>query len=390
VRPVPFVDLKADYLAVRDDVARRFADVLDSQVFVLGPQGEQLEAGLRTLTGAAAAVACASGTEALELALGALRIGAGHAVVVPALTFVATASAAARVGAQPVFADVLPGSFTMGVAEVEAALDREFSGPAGARVHRRTGARPGALIVVHLYGRAVETDGLLELARREGIAVIEDAAQAIGARSAAGAVGALGHAGCFSFYPTKNIGGAGDGGAVTTNDPELAIRLRALREHGRRPGTDRYDHVGSNGRLSELAAAYVNAKLPNLVAWTATRGRLAREYRRGLAGVARAGAIGLPETFDPPAHVWHQFAVRVPGERDGVRERMAAGGVETRVFYPHPLHLQPCFAQLGYRAGQLPEAEAAAREVLCLPIYPSLGTPDVERVCDALEKAVRR
>jgi dTDP-4-amino-4,6-dideoxygalactose transaminase len=233
-------------------------------------------------------------------------------------------------------------------------------------------------------------DGLSELARREGIEVIEDAAQAIGARGAAGAVGALGRAGCFSFYPTKNIGGAGDGGAVTTNDADVEARLRTLREHGRRPGTDQYDRVGSNGRLSELAAAYVNAKLANLATWTATRGRLAQEYTRGLAGVARSGAIVLPERLDPPAHVWHQFTVRVPRDRDGVRERLTASGVESRVFYPHPLHLQPCFAQLGYRAGVLPHAETAAREILCLPIYPSLGTAGVERVCDALEKAVSR
>jgi dTDP-4-amino-4,6-dideoxygalactose transaminase len=389
VQPVPFVDLKADYLAVQGEVARRFADVLDSQVFVLGRQGEELEAALRALSGTTAAVACASGTEALGLALSALGIGSGHAVVLPALTFVATASATARVGAQPVFADICPGSFTMGLAEIETALEREFTGAPGARVHRRTGARPRALIVVHLYGRAAGVDGLAELARREGIEVIEDAAQAIGARGATGAVGALGRAGCFSFYPTKNIGGAGDGGAVTTNDADVGARLRALREHGRRPGTDQYDRVGSNGRLSELAAAYVNAKLQNLATWTESRGRLAREYMRRLAHVARGGAIVLPEAIDPPAHVWHQFAIRVPRDRNGVRERLAALGVETRVFYPHPLHLQPCFAELGYRAGALPHAEAAAREILCLPIYPSLGTTGVERVCNALEMAIR-
>ncbi len=385
--PVPFVDLKADYLEVRDEVARRFARVLDSQIFVLGEESGQLEATMRALTGAGAAIACSSGSEALCLALRALGVAAGHAVLVPAFTFVATAGSVARAGALPVFTDVDPRTFTLGTAELTRAIDREFTGTPGARVHRRTGARLRALVAVHLYGRAADMGAIGELAETERIDVIEDAAQAIGARGDCGAVGAWGRVGCFSFYPTKNIGGAGDGGVVTTRDPALDERIRALREHGRRAGTELYEDCGGNARLAELAAAYINAKLARLAAWTEARNELARVYRAGLAGLASRGRLVLPEPLESPAHVWHQFVVRVPGARERVRARLATAGVETRVFYGRPLHLQPCFAGHGHREGDFPQCELAAREVLSLPIYPSLGRERAERVCDALSQA---
>ncbi|MFN2424928.1 MAG: DegT/DnrJ/EryC1/StrS family aminotransferase, partial [Candidatus Binatia bacterium] len=322
-------------------------------------------------------------------------------------------------GAVPVFCDIDPATFLAGADEMRATIDREFRVDGERRIHRASGAKLAALMPVHLYGRACSMAGILELARETGTKVIEDAAQAIDSRDGARPVGSFGDTGSFSFYPTKNLGGPGDGGLVTCEDPALAARLVRLRSHGSEPGGYEHAEAGINARMSEFVAAVLNAKLAYLDAWTARRRALAALYSAALAEAAARGLLELPAPCDAGAHVWHQYAIRIPSDsrsdricgnsrrdriradsrRDGIageagRDRVAEGsrrdrvtegsrrdrlmalleeqGIATRVFYPLPLHLQPCFAGLGGKPGDLAEAEAASREVLCLPIYPSL------------------
>jgi dTDP-4-amino-4,6-dideoxygalactose transaminase len=382
---VPFLELAADFAAVREDVERRFQAVLESQAFVLGDQGRELEASLGRLTGAADAIACSSGSDALYLATLALGIGPGDAVLVPAFTFFASAGAIHRAGAVPVFTDVDPATLNVGARELACALDRTCSGPVGARVHRASGARVKALVAVHLYGRAAAMSAIGALAADERLAIVEDAAQAIGATGELGPVGAWGDVGCFSFYPTKNVGGAGDGGALTTREKRLANHLRRLRVHGAETSAHVHEECGINARLGELQAAYVNAKLGRLAAWTRERERLAADYRRRLAALVARERLTLPPEAPAGGHVYHQFVVRIAGgRRDEVQARLVAEGVDTRVFYPLPLHLQPCFAFLEGKPGDLPNAESAAQDVLCLPIYPTLGEDRLGIVCERL------
>jgi len=387
---IPFLDLASDFSEVEADARARIDDVLARQQFVLGPQTAQLETRLREISGSRHAVACSSGSDALLLALAALQLGRGDAVVVPGFTFFATAGAVARAGAQPVFCDIDPRTFMAGGAELDAAIDNEFDAHGGALRHRRSGATLRALIPVHLYGRAAAMEEVVAVAAARGLAIVEDAAQAIGATIDDRWVGRFGDIGCFSFYPTKNLGGAGDGGLLLTDDDELAARLRRLRIHGASQA-DPYVHheVGINARMGELQAAVLNAKIVRLQAWTSERRRVAARYLERLAQFACGDRLALPVVVAASQHVWHQFAVRVPGNRDKVAAHLEAAGIAARVFYPEPLHLQPCFADLGYLAGDLPECERAAADVLCLPIYPSLCNDDVDRVCDALAAALR-
>jgi dTDP-4-amino-4,6-dideoxygalactose transaminase len=385
---VPFLALDRDYTRVRADVEARFAGVLASQVFVLGRETAELEASMKSLCRTRHAAACSSGTEALVLALLACGVGAGDAVIVPAFTFFATAGAVRRIGAVPVFADVDLESLNMGARELAEAVEREFSARSGVRVHRASGAPLRAVVVVHLFGRAACLSALRTLADDLGVTLIEDAAQAIGAQSEAMPVGSCGEAGCFSFYPTKNIGGAGDGGLVVTDDDERAARLRRLRTHGAEPGAAVHTECGFNARMGELEAAYLNAKLTRLAEWTAARERAARRYRENLSRAALADRMLLPLEARAPEHVWHQYVVRVLAGRERVRERLAARGVETRVFYPVPVHLQPCFVDLGYRAGMLPAAERLAGEVLSLPLFAAIRDAEIDEVCDSLAGAV--
>ena len=385
---VPFLALDRDYRAVEDDVRARFERVLESQVFVLGEETRALEHAIESVAGARYAVACSSGTEALSLALLALGIGRGDAVMVPTFTFVATAGAVHHAGAVPIFADIDAATFNSGADEIHTAIDRWCERTPDGLRHRGSGARVRALVAVHLFGRAASMAAIGEVASEHGLRIIEDGAQAIGAVGDRGPVGSWGAAGCFSFYPTKNLGGAGDGGAVTTGDEERAARLRRLRTHGAEAGAYVHDECGVNARIGELQAAYLNAKLSFLDDWTRARGRVAALYRERLGALAAAGAIELAADAEPPAHVFHQLVVRVGRDRDGVRRRMSARGVETRVFYPLPLHLQPCFAYSGHVEGDFPAAERAAREVLALPIHPWLGADGVDAVCRALAASV--
>jgi dTDP-4-amino-4,6-dideoxygalactose transaminase len=364
---VPFADLRARVAALRAELDLALARVLDSGVFILGPEVEAFERELAAALGARQAVAVASGTEALQLALVARGVGPGDEVVTSALSAAFTALAIVATGARPVFADLDPRTLNVSPRAVESALS----------------PRTKAIVPVHLYGHPAEMDALLALARPRGIAVIEDACQAIGARYRDRPVGTLDGLGALSFYPTKNLGALGDGGAILVADDSLAARLRRLRNGGQ---SDRYRHesVGINSRLDELQAAVLRVGLRHLEAWTQRRRALAALYRRELDG----SGVTLPQERDEVTGVSHLFVVRHP-RRDALRNALEARGIGTLIHYPIPLHLQPAFAAPGGRAGDCPVAEQAAREVLSLPLYPEMGDDQAQAVAQAVSEAVR-
>ena len=367
---VPLLDLKQQHAALREELREAVGRVLDSQQFILGEEVRLLEEELAAYTGAAHAVGCGSGSDALLLALLALDAGPGSEVVTTPFTFFATAGAIARAGARPVFADIEPRTYNIDPEKMEAAVT----------------ARTRALMPVHLYGQCAEMAEVMRVAGRRGLPVVEDAAQAIGARDEAGRAGSVGAAGCFSFYPTKNLGAAGEAGLVTTGDAGLAERLRRLRVHG---GATEYHHdeVGFNSRLDALQAAVLRVKFPRLDAWSDARRERADAYTRLLS------EAGLDEFVTPPyvrpgaRHIFHQYVVRVPAaRRDALLAHLKAAGVGTKVYYPVPLHLQPCFAYLGHKEGDFPESERAARETLALPVYPELTRAQQEHVVEAVRR----
>jgi dTDP-4-amino-4,6-dideoxygalactose transaminase len=386
--PIRFLALEREFREVEADVASRFHDVLESQSFVFGKQTAELEAAMCTLTGAKHAVACSSGSDALYLALRAFGAGPQTAVLVPAYTFIATGEAVVNAGAVPVFTDVDATTLDVGARELEAAIEREFETGQGGCVHRATGARLVAAVVVHLFGRACRMREIDGVATRFGFRVIEDAAQAIGARGDRGAVGSWGAAGCFSFYPTKNLGGAGDGGVVTTNDSDAARRIERLRVHGAGIGP-LHEELGINARMGELQAAYLNAKWPRLESWNLAREAIATAYDGALAELGARGGLRSLGVGRLPGHIHHQYAVQVEARRrQAVVDALGSAGVEARVFYPIPLHRQPCFRVYGAGSHSLPKAEGAAAEVLCLPIHPFVGQEGVDRVATVLAAAL--
>jgi len=338
--------------------------VLQSGRFVLGPDCEQLERGLAGYCQTAEAVACASGSDALLLALMALGVGAGDEVLLPSYTFFATASAVTRLGARPVFVDIDPRDYNMSPEHLESLIT-----PASK-----------ALIPVHLFGQCADMRAIGAVATRHGLAMVEDAAQAIGAEFAGRRAGSMGHIGCISFYPTKNLGGMGDGGMLTTNQPDVADKLRLLRAHGMQP---RYHHkvVGINSRLDTLQAAVLNVKLPHLDRWTGERQVNAQRYAELFAASGLEGVLKLPRVAPARRHAWNQYVVRVPdGRRDALREHLTSARIGTEIYYPVPLHLQECFRPLGYAPGSLPESERAAAETLALPIFPELTLAEQQLV----------
>jgi dTDP-4-amino-4,6-dideoxygalactose transaminase len=365
---VPFVDLHAQYASIREEVEAAVRGVFERQSFVLGPEVRAFEAEAAAYLEVRHAVGVASGTDAILIALRAVGVGPGDEVIVPPFTFGATALAVRNAGATPVFADVDPTTFD---------LDPES-------VLRRLSPRTKAILPVHLYGLVADVDALGAIARDRGIPMIEDAAQAFGAAAHGRKAGGLGTIACFSFYPTKNLGGAGDGGLVTTNDDALAARVRLLREHGSR---ERYvhDEVGYNSRLDELQAAVLRVKLRRIDEWNAARRRIAAAYRRALAGET---ALRLPQ--EPPGfdHIHHLFVVRVADNR-AVRDALLARGIGCGIYYPVPLHLQPAFRDLGGRAGDHPHSERACREVLALPIYAELSEAAIEDVASSLQASLQ-
>jgi dTDP-4-amino-4,6-dideoxygalactose transaminase len=368
---VPLLDLKAQFAQIRAEVMPIIDQVCSSQQFILGEHVRGLEAEAARYCQASAAVGVSSGTDALLLALMALKIGAGDEVITSPFTFFATAGTIARAGARPVFCDIDPATFNLSPAAVQGFIDGECVLQGEALINRQTGDRIRALMPVHLYGQAADMDALMQIARRYSLKVIEDAAQAIGTDYKSGArAGSIGDIGCFSFFPSKNLGAFGDAGLCTTNDADLAESMRVLRVHGGKP---KYYHavIGGNFRIDELQAAVLRVKLKYLDGWTAGRQRNAAYYDSTFAGEELGGKLVTPQAAASGRHIYNQYAVRVQN-RDGLRKFLSEQGVGTEIYYPVPLHLQHCFAYLGYSAGDFPQSELAAAETLALPVYPEL------------------
>jgi dTDP-4-amino-4,6-dideoxygalactose transaminase len=367
---VPLLDLKAQFAPIRDEVLATVMRVCDEQRFIMGPEVEGLEREIASLTGAKHAVGVSSGTDALLIALMALGIGPGDEVVTTTYSFFATAGSIVRVGARPVLVDIDPATFNIDCDAVRRAIT----------------ARTRAIMPVHLYGQCVDMDALAAIAAEAGVPVIEDAAQAIGATFRGRGAGAIGTMGCFSFFPSKNLGAFGDGGLVTTSDEALAATLRLLRNHG---AEQQYYHrvVGGNFRLDALQAAVLRVKAPHLAGWTAARRRNAARYRALFAEAGLDGRVRLPIEAPNRTHIYNQFVVRVP-DRDRVKAALDAAGVGNAIYYPVPFHEQECFASLGYRRGDFPHAEAAARETLALPIYGELTAEQQAFVVSAVKDAL--
>ncbi len=364
--PVPMLDVGRQNAPLKNEIAAAIAGVVDSGAFVQGPACRELEQAMAEHSGTAHAVGCASGSDALLLSLMALGVGRGDEVVLPSFTFFATAGAIWRLGATPVFADILPDTFNIDPVDVA----------------RKITPATKAIMPVHLFGQAADMTGLAGVARQ--LPIVEDAAQAIGATYQGRNVGSLGAAGCFSYYPTKNLGGFGDGGMITTNDEQLADKLRILRDHGQQP---RYCHslVGVNSRLDTLQAAVLNVKIKHLGQWAESRQRNADRYRAEFARLGLDRELGIPQVAAGCDSVWNQYTIRVPdGRRDELQQQLAARKIGSAIYYPVPLHLQECFAELGYSAGSLPATEQASAEVLSLPIYAELTANEQDRTIQAI------
>jgi dTDP-4-amino-4,6-dideoxygalactose transaminase len=366
--PVPLLDLKRQYEAIRNEILAAVTRVCDSGRWVLGPDCEELERAVAQYTGARHAIACASGSDALVLALMALGVDQGDEVLCPSYTFFATASAVSRLGAEPVFVDIEPATFNIDPKKIEPLVS----------------PRTKAIIPVHLFGQCAAMDEIGRVAAKHSLPIIEDACQSIGAAYAGRSAGTLGDIGCFSFYPTKNLGGMGDGGLLTTDRDDLAAKLRLLRVHGMEP---RYYHqvVGINSRLDSLQAAILNVKLPHLDMWARQRQVNAERYHMLFARCGLNKILTLPQTVRAAKHVWNQYIIRVPdGQRDALRKHLTAAKIGTEIYYPVPLHEQKCFASLGYQLGSLPETELAARETLALPIFPELTADEQRSVVNSI------
>jgi dTDP-4-amino-4,6-dideoxygalactose transaminase len=363
---IPSIDLSAAYEPIRADVERAVTDALASGQAILGPNVKALEREIAEYVGVAHAVGVASGTDALLLSLRALGVGPGDEVIVPAFTFFATAEVVLMLGATPVLVDVDPVSYNMNVAAFEQAITE----------------RTKAVIPVHLFGRPADMTPVLEIAKRRGIAVVEDNAQAAGATHDGRKTGALGEVGCLSFFPTKNLAGFGDGGMILTDDPEIAYQARALRTHG---WHEKYlpEVVGYNSRLDELQAAIIRVKLPHLDAWNQDRRRIAHQYNELLAGLD----MELPAESDDALHVYHLYNVAV-ADRDAFRAHLTAAGIGTGIYYPYPLHLVPAMASLGYAAGDFPVSEQAAERCVALPLFPGMTDEQVSAVAEAVVAAL--
>jgi dTDP-4-amino-4,6-dideoxygalactose transaminase len=351
---MPFLDLRAQFAHIRSEILVAVTEALESQHFILGPEVDAFEHEVASLTGCKYAIACASGSDALILALLALEVGPGDEVITTPFTFVASAGSIARVGAKPVFADIDPRTFDICPEAIEKAIT----------------SRTRAIMPVHLFGLTADMSKIKEIAAARKLPVIEDAAQAIGACHDGRPVGSLGVMGCFSFFPSKNLGGAGDGGMITTNDASLADRLRVLRVHGARKKYE-YELLGMNSRLDALQAAILRVKLRHLERWTTARQVNAGRYRELFKEFRVEAALQAPAEAARQKHVYNQFTVRARN-RNALREHLRQRGIPTEIYYPKPLHLQHAFAYLDHKSGDFPLAETASLEVLSLPIYPEV------------------
>ncbi len=365
---IPFVDLKAQYQAIKSEVDIAIARVLDSACFVLGPEVEAFEAAFAEYVGATFCIGVSSGTAAIQLAVMACQIGAGDEVIVPANSFFATAEGVSTAGATPVFVDADRASYTIDVSKIERAIT----------------LRTRAIMPVHLYGQAADLDPIFQLAARYNLDVIEDAAQAHGSEYQGCRVGALGRVGCFSFYPGKNLGAYGEGGAVVTNDAEVARRVRLLRDHG---SERKYQHevIGYNFRLEAMQAAVLNVKLQFLDQWNELRRAHAARYAELLAGAD----LQTPSEMPYARHVYHLYVVQHE-DRAALQQHLSDAGIQTGIHYPVPIHLQPAYASLGYKAGDFPEAEQQSGRVLSLPMFPELTDEQIVRVAEVCASAAER
>lgn len=369
VKPFPFLDLKAQYRSIKADIDAAIQRVMDSQQFILGPEVDAFEKEIAAYLQVKHAVACASGSDALLLALMALEIGPGDEVVTTPFTFGATGLSVARLHARPVFVDIDPVSYN---------LDPE-------KLRRALTLKTKAIIPVHLFGMSADMDAIMTIAN--GVPVVEDAAQAIGAKYSGKTVGSIGLCGCFSFFPSKNLGAAGDGGLLTTDDAEFAGKLRLLRNHG---GHSKYESemIGMNSRLDALQAAILRVKLRYVDSWTQGRQRNAQRYTRLFKDRGLDGILQLPQVGAKRDHIYNQYVIRAP-KRDQLKAYLREHGVPTEIYYPVPLHLQRGLAYLGYKPGDLPESEAASREVLALPVFPELISEQQELVVDSIAEFYR-
>jgi dTDP-4-amino-4,6-dideoxygalactose transaminase len=368
VQPFPFLDLKAQYRTIKSEVDAVIQRVMESQQFILGPEVESFENEIAAYTQTQFAIACASGSDALLLALMALEVGPGDEVVTTPFTFVATAGSIARLGARPVFVDIDPNTYNLDPGKLTAAIS----------------SRTKAIIPVHLFGMAAQLDSIMQIANARGIPAIEDAAQAIGATYRDRPVGSIGLCGCFSFFPSKNLGGAGDGGLLTTGDGEFADKLRVLRNHGSHSKYE-CELIGMNSRLDALQAAILRVKLGYLDEWTAGRRRNAARYLELFKGRGLDRMLTLPQVQEGCTHIYNQYVIRSP-RRDELKDHLRACGVPSDIYYPIPLHLQQAFAYLKYRPGDLPQSERASREVLALPIFPEMSAGQQDLVVESIAR----
>ncbi len=366
--PVPMLDVNRQNAPLLQDIDAAIADVTRTGTFINGPACREFEEAFAAYVGVEHAVGCASGSDALLLALMALDIGDGDEVLLPSFTFFATAGAVWRVGARPVFVDILPDTFNIDPADAA----------------RKITPATKAIIPVHLFGQAADMQSIVALANAHNLVIVEDAAQAIGATVGGTQVGAIGDFGCFSFYPTKNLGGFGDGGMLTVGDADHAETLRRLRNHGQHP---RYYHhlVGCNSRLDAMQAAVLNVKLPQVTGWAEARCAHAKRYAEQFTARDVGSTLTLPTVVSGVSTVWNQYTVRVKdGRRDALQQALADGGIGSAIYYPVPLHLQRCFAPLGHQVGDLPHTERAAEEVLSLPMFPEMTIEEQDRVIEAV------
>jgi dTDP-4-amino-4,6-dideoxygalactose transaminase len=375
---IPLLDLRAQYAKIREEIREALDRVIDSQHFILGPEVESLEAEVARYSQCEFGVGVSSGSDALLVCLMAIGIKPGDEVIVPTYSFFATAGAVSRLGGVPVFVDIDPATYNLDIGKLEKVITKKSR----------------ALIPVHLFGQMTDMEPVLEVARQHKLHVIEDAAQAIGAEYQEARAGSIGDMGCFSFFPSKNLGGFGDGGMVTTNDPELADKVRLLRNHGYRP---KYYNavVGGNFRLDAIQAAVLRVKLKYLDGWTQGRQRNASRYRQlfGEMGIVTAsrpdrGQVVLPAESSDCRHIYNQFVIR-NGARDKLIAHLKSNNIGTEVYYPVPLHEQECFADLGYKRGDFPESERAAQESLALPIYPELTDEQLQRIGNCIAEFCR-
>ena len=381
---VPILDLKAQYATIRAQVRAAIDDVFDSQRFILGPHGSALEEEMARYCGVPHAIGLASGTDALLLALRALGVGPGDAVITSPYTFFATAGVIVNAGARPVFVDIEPEGCNLDPQRLEHVLEHEcrYDPSAGKLVHKRLGAAVKAIMPVHLYGQCADMEAIVALAHKYGLPVVEDACQAVGSRRGNSLAGAMGDVGCFSFFPTKNLGGAGDGGMAVSRDEQLAARIRLLRNHGSQP---KYYHavVGFNSRLDEIQAAVLRVKLPHLDAWIDARRQNAADYDLLFHQIGLQEYVRTPAEMPGNRHIYHQYVIRCR-RRDDLRAALQSRGISTEIYYPLSLHEQECFRSLGHAAEDFPNAHEAAAQTLALPIYPELTRAQREYVVQAI------